>query len=202
VQTRSNRERILILLCIVFVPGILIWNFANPAKPNTGLRSQVPLQVAQTKREEAVHKLRRLQSERADIEAHLKRLAYPSTLTPEQLVPRISQDLLKISAKSGVHLREIKPLRPRTLATANGTRVPLEVRFRAPFQPNVVRFLYYVEDPSGKMVVDKMNITSADPKSKTVDVSAQITVFTRSASATSGAEGGESNDVKDKNTKS
>jgi hypothetical protein len=133
----------------------------------------------------------------------------------EQLVPLVIRDLQATAQRAGIHLREVKPLRPkqvteepvirpgqkttRTTQTTHdvlGARVPVEVRFRAQFQPNVVRFLYDVENPAGKMVVDKISITSADAKFKVVEVSAQITVFTRSSAGTSGGDSGETSDDK------
>jgi hypothetical protein len=123
----------------------------------------------------------RLSREMKDLEPHIATLA--SDAAPDELVPRTIRDLQEIAAKAGVHIREVKPIRPKVLQSGLGSSVPLEVHFLAPFKPNTVKFLYLVEDPSGKMVVDKLDITSADPRQKTVEVAAQITVYTRSTAA-------------------
>ena len=80
---------------------------------------------------------------------------------------------------------KVRRLRKKPPRKVKYRRVPVEVRFRAPFQPNVVRFLYDLENPSGRMVIDKISITSADARFRTVEVSAQITVFTRSSNGSS-----------------
>ena len=96
------------------------------------------------------------------------------------------RDIQAIALKSNIHIREIKPIKARKLADGSGSKVSMEVRFRAAFQPNVMKFLYLAEDPTGKMVVDKLSLTSADARFRTVEVSAQIAVFTRSTAVSSG----------------
>ena len=118
-------------------------------------------------------------------------------MAPEQLSGVYHGKLIPLADKAGVHIREIKPLRSRTLPDGSVTRVPLEVRFNAPFQPNVMRFLYFAEDPTKKMVVDKFSITSTDAHLKTVDVTAQITVYTRSAIGAAGAGEGDTSESTD-----
>ena len=121
-------------------------------------------------------------------------------MSAEALQPRAVRDLQKIAARAGIHLRESKPLQPSGFHDAVGANVPIEVRFRTSFQPNVVRFLYYVEDPAGKMVVQKIDVTSTDAKFKTVDVTARSAVFTRSIEGVRGSDIGETSDA-DKTTK-
>ncbi len=131
----------------------------------------------------------RLSREVKDLTPKVNDLAY--NLAPDELVPRTVKDLQEIAVKSGVHIREIKPGRPKLLPSGMGSSVPIEAHFLAPFQPNAMKFLYYVEDPAGKMVVDKLDISSADPRRKTVEVSATVTVFTKVTTGSGASESGD-----------
>ena len=64
------------------------------------------------------------------MQPRIERLTY--TMPPEQLSATVTQDLYTLAEKAGVHIREIKPLRAKTLKSGSLARVPLEVRFRAP----------------------------------------------------------------------
>lgn len=188
----SKRDRILLPVILI---GLLIlgWGLMNPPSSNAATSKLLPTDQAVSKRAVAIRTIKRLTQEQQEMEPRIAQMAYDQT--PEELQPRIIRDLQEISQRADVHLREIKPIRPRPLTKATGTRVGLEVRFRAPFQPNVVRFLYFVEDPKGRMVVDKISMNSADATSKTVDVTVQIAVFTRSTAGVTGANQGDANNA-------
>lgn len=173
----NPREKKIIGFAVFAVIGILIWNANTPSVGAKGTTGQVPLPKAISDSNLNKHNEQRLTREVSELDPKVNELAY--NLPPDELVPRTIRNLQQIAAKSGVHIREVKPIRPRVLASGMGTSVPLEVHFLAPFQPNAMRFLYYVEDPAGKMVLDKLDITTADPRMKTVEVSAQVTVYTK-----------------------
>ena len=104
------------------------------------------------------------------------RMSY--TERPEELVPKVIRDLQEYAKASGVHLREIKPLRAKRVATL--MKVPMTVRFStADFGKAATAFLYKTEDPSGKLVIEKLNVSTADQKTHTVDVEAQVALFTQ-----------------------
>ena len=188
----NDREKRLVVVGGVVVVAILVGNFLIP-QPSAGAKEKKLLSKAEAEKQTEVQTraYKRIQEEEGTMEVRVQKSVY--TLSSEELVPRVLRDLQTIATKSGIHLREVRPLRPKALTSGQGTKVPLEVRFRAPFQSSVVRFLYDVESPDGKMVVDKMTVTSADAKSKAVEVSAQITVFTRSTAGTASAEGDPNN---------
>ncbi|HZO87600.1 MAG TPA: type 4a pilus biogenesis protein PilO [Chthonomonadaceae bacterium] len=184
-----KREQVLIVLCSVVV-GAAVWLQLHPPPTPAGQSALLPPARAEQAYRAALRQIAQLSDDQAALEPRIARQAYD--LPPDSLVPRLIRDLNRLADRAGVHLREIKPLRPHDLATASGTQVPLEVRFTAPFQPNVMKFLYFVEDPAGKMTVDKLALTSTDQKLKTVDVSAEIAAFTTwTAGAAAGAEGGQ-----------
>ena len=184
---RTKRERLLLLIAIIVIPIILIVNALTPSGRTAGTRTLLPLDQANTKRDIQTRTMARWSQEEKDMPPQIARMSYD--LPADQVVPQMVNDLQKIAARSGVHLGEIKPVKPDTLPSGSGAHVPVAVRFRAPLQPNTVRFLYEVEDPTGKFVVDKMDITSGDAKFQTVEASAQISVFTRSTVGVAGAKG-------------
>lgn len=107
------------------------------------------------------------------------------TEPPDQLIPQTIKTLQGFAKQSGLHIREIKPQRMRRLATV--TKLPMSVRFTTgDFAKTAVPFLYRIEDPATKMVVEKFNVTAADPKVRTVDVEAQIALYTLATPASSG----------------
>jgi hypothetical protein len=210
----KRSEQMLIGVGIVVVAGSL-WYALSPSGTG-GKTNLVPLEQARVKTGASKANVRKLQDEKAALEPNVRARAYAKP--SEQLVPVVVGNLQSAAERAGIHLREVRPLRPKLItdemdpkaapkATGAraarsssavhevlGARVPVEVRFKAPFQPNVVKFLYDIENPAGKMVLDKISITSADAKFRTVEVSAQITVFTRSSVGTAGGDTGESTD--------
>jgi len=178
----SPRDRRMIIIGAVLLVIILIWNMLTPSGTSKGTAGLESKAKADQDTKVNLATQTRLTREVKDLTPKVNDLAY--NIAPDELVPRTIKDLQGIAAKSGIHIREIKPARPKLLASGMGSSVPLEVHFLAPFQPNAMKFLYYVEDPAGKMVIDKLDISSADPRRKTVEVSATVTVFTK---VTSGA---------------
>lgn len=187
-QNLSKRDKnlIVIMLVVVILAGVLLLIPSGGAAGNSKMLS---LAEAKQKNVKAQLAYRAMKADQDRLLPQINHLTY--NMPPEQLTAYVTEDLYALAERAGVHIREIKPLRARVLSDGSVTRVPLEVRFRAPFQPNVMRFLYYAEDPTKKMVVDKISINSTDTQLKSVDVSAEITVFTRSTanSGSAGAEG-------------
>jgi hypothetical protein len=185
------------MLLMVGIPAallILIWSLATsgPSGPVSKV-ALIPAADAWKQKADAKSKLIATQADAVKLSGRVNGLTF--TLPADQLVPRMVRDLEAIAAKSGIHLKEQKPIKPKAVAGGAGTRVSIEVKFRAPFQPGAVKFLYYAEEPSAHMVVDKVDITSADAHFKTVDVTAQISVYTRSAVGVSGPGSGENGDA-------
>ena len=103
-------------------------------------------------------------------------------IPPEQLAPQLVRQLQQFAKDSGIHLREIKPLRTRR--TGAVTRVPLTVRFSTTdFNKSFVGFVYRIEDPAGKLVVEKFSVTALDPKTRILDVEVQVSGFTKETTA-------------------
>ena len=188
---RSKREKLMILLGVPIVFIVLAWNILSPAGGQTAQKGLLSTDAARKKLTEATRENTRMRAEQDKMDPDIEKMSY--TIPAEQLVPRLIRNLQTIADKSGVHLREIKPIRGKKLKSNAGVRVPVEVRFKAAFQPDAIRFLYHVEQADSRMVVDKINISSADPRFKTVEVSATITVFTTSLAGFAGGEGENSN---------
>ncbi len=204
----------LVGFCVVVVAGAIWFVLAPP--PRGSKANLAPLKDALNKTVASKNNARRLREDQLAIEPQVKARAYDKPA--DQVVPIVVGSLQSAAERAGIHLREVRPLRakivtdemdPKVVAKTTtgrsarasstthevlGARVPVEVRFKAPFQPNVVKFLYDLENPAGRMVIDKISITSADAKFRTVEVSAQITVFTRSSSGTAGGDTGDVTD--------
>lgn len=183
-STLSKREIGMLVGGVVVVFGIGIYAILNPPPSAAGKAQLTPAQASQQAKDKLA-KITSMTRDQARLEPRIAQMSYD--LPPDLLVPRLINDLQRIARKSDVHLREIKPQKPRDLGGVTGARVTLEIRFRAPLQPAVIKFLYFVEDPSGKMTVDKVILNTVDSKSNTVDVTALISVFTRSAPDPAGA---------------
>ena len=126
----------------------------------------------------------RLDEESDQLTPEIEKLTYNDA--PDKLLPETVRILLKCAKDSGIHIREIKPLRAKNYLTV--TRVPVSVRFTTDFA-KTIPFIYRVEDPATKLVVEKLNISAADVRSRSVDVEVQVALFTRAdAPAASGSD--------------
>lgn len=168
--SRTPRERMLILLGVV-VLAVAAYLLATP--PEGSQRGMLPASVAKQRYEEALKKKAEADKTIQLLTPKLDTAAYKET--SEKVVPTVLKTLREHASKAGVHLREVKPLRPRQVGGA--TKVSLTVRFSGSFR-EVVPFLYYVEDPQGKLVVEKLNVSAPDPKKSQVDVEVQVAFFT------------------------
>jgi hypothetical protein len=186
----NPRERAMLLIGAVIVVGALAWNALNPPATAGQKGKILTAEEAERKKSDSLKEIKRMVQEQEAIQPQIARLAYKRP--PDELVPRLIRDLQRLAKQANVRLMEIKPQRSRPLAGSKMEKVSIDIRLRAPFQPNVMHFFYLAEAPEGRMTVEKFNIASADSRLKSVDVSAQITVFTR---VTSGANGGEVQNV-------
>ena len=188
-QTLSKRDKGLLglMVAVILVAAFLL--LTPSSKGGASSRNQLPLEEARHENLTTRKQLKAIDDEQKLLKPEISRLTF--NMPAEQLTAHVTEDLYILADRAGVHIREIKPLRSRVLTNGSVASVPVEVRFRAPFQPNVMRFLYYTEDPARKMVVDKINITSSDTHLKSVDVDAQITVYTRYVAGSSSAGAGE-----------
>jgi hypothetical protein len=115
------------------------------------------------------------------LQPEIDRLTYKEA--PEQIIPKVIRSLQETAKQAGIHIREVKPLRIRRLAGL--TKVPLSVRFSCDFS-KTVPFLYNTEDPATKLVIDRLNVTAPDAKSRMVDVEAHVAFFTTSTALAAG----------------
>ncbi|GEM_PF-1315425 len=188
---RSKREKLIMTVGVPLVLAVVAWNFLSPPAGQAAAKGEMSTEDAKAKLKDAQREMSKMRTDTDTMDPSIDKMSYK--IPAEQLVPRMIRDLQKIADSSGIHLREIKPIRGKKLKSNAGVRVPVEVRFKATFQPDAIRFLYHVEEADSRMVVDKINISSADPRFKTVEVSATITVFTTSLAGFSSGEGDNSN---------
>ena len=188
---RSKREKLIMTVGVPLALAVVAWNFLSPPAGQAAAKGELSTEDAKVKLKDAQREMSKMRTDTDTMDPSIAKMSYK--IPAEQLVPRMIRDLQKIADSSGIHLREIKPIRGKKLKSNAGVRVPVEVRFKATFQPDAIRFLYHVEEADSRMVVDKINISSADPRFKTVEVSATITVFTTSLAGFSSGEGDNSN---------
>jgi len=170
---RNAREKFLLVVCalalVIGVPLLLIPSYSGNSKLPSAAEARLKYQSTVKQKDS-------MSAETDRVKPALDKAAY--TDRPEQLLPQVIRSLQDTAKNSGVHLREIKPLRPRRIGTL--TKVPLSVRFTGTFT-KTIPFLYRIEDPSGRLVVEKFNVTTTDAKSRTVDVEVQVALYTQQA---------------------
>jgi type II secretory pathway component PulM len=170
---RTPGEKRLLILCLIIILVAVWLSLTPPAGAGKKLLSTAD---ARQKYTEMIRQMQTLEDETGRLKPAIEKMTFQDR--PEALLPKAIRTLQKHAKASGLHLREIKPLRARRLATV--TRVPLSVRFTTTeFRKSVIPFLYRVEDPAGRMVVEKCSVTAADPKTRAIDVEVQIALYTQ-----------------------
>lgn len=170
-QQRTASEKRMIILCLLVVVVGVPFMLFSPAAGGKALLSAA----------DARQKYKTVLQERDDLikqvdkmQPAIEKMAYKEP--PEVLIPQVIRTLQGFAKDSGVHLREIKPLRAKKIAAL--TKETMSVRFTSSFS-KAIPFLYRIDDPDGKLVVEKFNVNAADPKSRQVDVDVQVALFTQ-----------------------
>jgi len=178
--TPSERRMVMICAIVVVVGAVVLMS-----PPATTGKKLLTAAQAVTKREDLDRKIKLLRKETDELKPHIDALTY--TEAPEVVVPKVIRTLQKCAVDSGIHIREVKPLRAKKFIGV--IKVPLNVRFTCEFGKSVP-FLYRVEAPENKIVVDKFTVTASDPKKHTVDVDVEVDLFTQGNGAASEGSGG------------
>ncbi len=167
---RTPRERSLIIIGLAVV-GVAVWLVLTPKET----RGRVLLSSAEARKQynEGLKRKEEFEREVASLGPKVDTSTYKET--SEKVIPTVLKSLHEQARLSGITLREVKPLRPRQMGGV--TKVTLTVRFTSEFA-KAIPFLYNVEDPKGRLVVEKMNVASSDPKSRDVDIEVQVALFT------------------------
>jgi len=167
---RTKSERFLISIAgIAIVVGIPLM-LTPPAGSNKKL---LPAAEARQQYRKTVNEKSSLDKETDEYAPKIKELA--SDELPDKIMPVMVKAIQACATNAGIHVREIKPLRPKQIGTV--TRIPLSVRFSSEFQ-KTTKFIYDLEDPKGKLVVEKYSVSSSDAKAGLVDIEIQVTMFT------------------------
>ncbi|MGC8666730.1 MAG: type II secretion system protein GspM [Chthonomonadales bacterium] len=167
---RNPRERVLIALCIL---AVIVGVPAMLQPPGAGAGKLIPASEARRKYNAALKQKLALEDDTKALDARLKAITYSEA--PPTLTPKLVQQLQEQARTCGIHLREIKPLRVHTEASV--TKVPISVRFTAPFA-QAIPYIYRIEDPKGRLVAEKATVVTPDPKAKVVDVELQVACYT------------------------
>jgi len=171
-RQRNARERALLVACVA-VCIVAVWLVFTPSGSSRG--KLLPAAAAREKFRAAEAEKTRLEQETSALRAAVEKAVF--TDPPDRLLPKVVQRLQAIARESGVHVKEIKPARVR--AAADVSKVMLNVRLgTVSFGRPVVTFLYRLEEPKEKLVVENLTITAPDPKARTVEVEVQVAMYT------------------------
>ncbi len=166
---RSPRERGLIVLGLL-VGAVAVYLVAFPE--GGAERGALSLAAARSQYRDAAKRKTEDEKQIARLKPIIDTATYKDT--SERVMPAVLKTLYEYAARSDIRLREIKPLRPRQISGL--TKVSVTVRFTSEFR-KVVPFVYYIEDPKGRLVVEKLNVSAPDNKSRMVDVEVQVGLF-------------------------
>ena len=170
---RTTGEKRMLILCILV--AVIAVPYAMTPSGGSGKQLLRPLSARQQYKE-AANKKSLLQKDTERLKPEIAKLVY--TDPPEILIPKIVKLLRIDEQKAGIHIHEIKPLRAKS--TDNVTKQSLTLSFTSDFG-KAVPFFYLLDDPTGKIVVEKFDVSAADPKSHQVSVEAQIALYTMAA---------------------
>src|SRR5437763_1140427 len=105
----KRREQVLVGICVVVVAAT-VWFVLAPAGGG-GKTNLVPLEQAVSKTAASKLNVRKLRDEQTAIEPRVQARAYNKPA--DQLVPVVVGNLQAAAERSGIHLREVRPLRPK-----------------------------------------------------------------------------------------
>lgn len=178
-QRTPGEKRMLVLGLLIVAIGLPMALFPGGG----GTKKLLSSTEARQKYTDAVKKRDTMIADNTKLQPAIDSMIYKEP--SELLVPKVIRTLQGFAKDSGIHIREIKPLRSKRYPTV--TKEMMSVRFTSEFG-KTVPFLYRIDDPKGKLVVEKFNVSAADPKSRTVDVDVQVALYTQAPA--SPAEGG------------
>ena len=175
---RNPRERVYLAICLLVIVIVPLLNAFSPADQRHA--KLLSSREAQQKRADVVRDIEALDSEGDRLMPEIARLTFAGN--PDAAIPEAIKKLQDCAAESKLHIREMKPLRARKIGVLY--HAPISVRFSSThFTQEAVPFLYRIEDPAGKLVVEKLNMSAPDAKSASVDVELQVALYTAGAPA-------------------
>jgi len=183
-HARTPRERVMLLGCLAFVVAVPVW-LALTAPPTQRRGKMLSSVAARQGFDRVVRDKAMLEKETDRVKPEVQRMVFSGGA--DVAIPEAVRTLQECAAKSGLHIRETKPLRVRRVGALY--RAPISVRFSSTrFTQEAVPFLYRIEDPAGRLVIEKLNVSSPDPKSSNVDVELQVALFAAGAQSGSSEE--------------
>lgn len=132
--SRNPRERFMLLLCLAAVAIGVPMALTSPTSSGKAL---LPAAQARQKYDGIRSEKRALDQDSDRLKPQIAGMVY--TAAAEDLMPQVIKILQTDAKESGIHLREVKPLRGRRMGSV--TKVPLTVRFTSEFG-KCVPFIY------------------------------------------------------------
>jgi Tfp pilus assembly protein PilO len=168
-MTLKSSEKRLVFICVIVV-GVAAWLLLSPS--GAGGKPLLSAKDASLKYKQVANEKRTLDAETFASKPKIEGMLYPGSA--EEIIPKVVQKLQTMATTNGLHLREVKPLRAKRAGDV--TKLPVNVRFTCQFA-KAIPFIYNVEGPDTKLVVDKLNVSAPDEKATQVDVELEISCF-------------------------
>lgn len=174
---KTKRERNLVVLAVIV---ILIAVYFELSAPNSSSAKAtgplLPLSQAVKKYDNGKTQYVALGNEEDTLQPLINHLT--SSKSADALSPIMASSIMDMAAKASIHISTLRPLSPEIVADGQAERVPIEIQFDAPFEPNSINFLYHLEDPKGRYVVDQVQLATHERHRNMVSVTARVSMFT------------------------
>ncbi len=183
---RTKREKNLVLLMLLIVAAAVIMEVTAPSSKPLGTTAGpvYPYAVATKKYHDGVTQYLALGRQEDVLTPQIQKLAQKSA--PDQLVPAMINTLMKQADKASVHISSLRPLQPVLVGAGQALQVPIQMQFSAPFHPDTLHFLYLLENPANRFVIDRLDVSTDNRHPGMVNITAQVSAFTTNVSSTGG----------------
>lgn len=140
---------------------------------NSGANLDTTLARMETNRRTKEQEAARLDAKVKVLRPQVEALAW--NVPPDQLRQQMVQRVTAFAQQAQVGVTTTRPLKPRSLDVM--TEVSIEMHVSATL-PQLVRFLYPLQQPGSKMTVDRLRIASANAETDLLDVDMTVSGYT------------------------
>ncbi len=174
---KTKREKVLVAVAVIVVLIAVYLSSSSPGSSSSNASGpMLPLSQAVKKYDDGKTKYVALGNEVDTLQPLIYHLT--SSKSADALSPLMASSIMDMAAKASIHITSLRPLSPEIVADGQAERVPTEIQFDAPFEPNAIKLLYLLEDPKGKYVVDQVQLTTHERHRNMVSVTARVSMFT------------------------
>ncbi len=166
--SRTLRERIMIIVCVLAV--VIGVPLAIPTgKSAVALLSPAAAQAKLTNEQSQVANLHR---QNATIRSLLTTTSYVGG--PDAALPKIVEKLQADAKSAGIHIKEIKPIHPHIVDGV--AKMAFDMSFSSSLG-QALSFIFYLENPKGKLVIEKINLSTSETQNQQIQVTVEVAAF-------------------------